>query len=60
MPDWKKLIEAKINLAKLGAKPGRPSANSRVPAGQTEVNNFPVLDMGIKPNIAKSDWSLRV
>jgi len=41
MLDWKKLIVAKTSLA-----------NSRIPAGQTQVNNFPVLDMGIKPNIS--------
>ena len=49
MLDWKKLIVAKISLA-----------NSRIPAGQTQVNNFPVLDMGIKPNISKNEWPLRV
>lgn len=60
MPDWTKLIAAKIDLAKRGNKPGKPTNNIRVPAGQTEVKNFPVLDMGIKPSIAHSDWSLRV
>ena len=60
MPDWKKLIAAKIALAKRGAKPSLANANSRIPAGQTQVNNFPVLDMGIKPNINKNEWSLRV
>ena len=49
MLDWKKFIVAKISLA-----------NSRIPAGQTQVNNFPVLDMGIKPNISKNEWPLRV
>ena len=60
MPDWKKLIAAKIALAKRGAKPSLANANSRIPAGQTQVNNFPILDMGIKPNINKNEWSLRV
>ncbi len=60
MPDWKKLIAAKISLAKRGAKPSLANANSRIPAGQTQVNNFPVLDMGIKPNISINEWSLRV
>jgi DMSO/TMAO reductase YedYZ molybdopterin-dependent catalytic subunit len=60
MPDWKKLIAAKIALAKRGAKPSLANANSRIPAGQTQVNNFPVLDMGIKPNISINEWSLRV
>ncbi len=60
MPDWKKLIAAKIALAKRGAKPSLANANSRIPACQTQVNNFPILDMGIKPNINKNEWSLRV
>ena len=38
----------------------RSNLNNRIPAGQTEVKNFPVLDMGIKPSIATADWSLRV
>lgn len=60
MPDWKKFIAGKIALAKKGNLPGKQNSNIRVPAGQTEVKNFPVLDMGIKPSITKSEWSLRV
>lgn len=60
MTDWQKLISGKISLAQRGAKPGKSNVNNRIPAGQTEVRNFPVLDMGIKPSIATADWSLRV
>ena len=60
MPDWKKLIEGKIALAKRGAKPGKPGANERVPAGQTLVTNFPVLDLGVQPTIPLGHWKLRV
>jgi DMSO/TMAO reductase YedYZ molybdopterin-dependent catalytic subunit len=60
MPDWKKLIAAKIALAKLGAKPSKPSSNARIPAGQTEVNNFPLLDLGIRPDVTPQNWQLRV
>jgi hypothetical protein len=42
MPDWKKLIADKILLAKRGAKPSAANPNQRVPAGQTEVKNFPI------------------
>ncbi|CAN1512741.1 hypothetical protein MCEKH45_00853 [Methylophilaceae bacterium] len=45
MLDSKKLIEAKIVLAKRGAKPSAADVNNRIPAGQTQVNNFAVLDM---------------
>ena len=60
MPDWKKLIAAKIALAKRGAKPGATNANLRVPAGQTEVHNFPILDLGIVPEIDTENWQLRI
>jgi DMSO/TMAO reductase YedYZ molybdopterin-dependent catalytic subunit len=60
MPDWKKLIAAKIALAKRGAKPGAANANQQVPAGQTEVNNFPILDLGIVPEIDTRNWQLRI
>lgn len=60
MPDWKKLIAGKIAIAKKGNYPGKVNANIRVPAGQTEVKNFPILDLGILPDINKSNWKLRV
>lgn len=60
MPDWKKLIEGKIGLAKKGSKPGKVGDNPRIPAGQTQVKNFPILDMGIKPWIGTTEWKLQV
>lgn len=60
MPDWKKLIAGKIAIAKKGNRPGKVNANQRVPAGQTEVKNFPILDLGILPEINKSNWKLRI
>jgi len=60
MPDWKKLIAAKIALAKRGSKPSAIGSNARIPAGQTEVKNFPVLDLGIQPDISLPQWSLSV
>ena len=60
MPDWKKLIAGKIAIAQRGSVAGKINNNVRVPAGQKQVNNFPVLDMGIKPCISTADWRLRV
>ena len=60
MPDWKKLIAGKIAIAHKGSAAGKINNNVRVPAGQKQVNNFPVLDMGIKPCISTADWRLRV
>ena len=64
MPDWKKLIAGKIAIAQKsktqGSAPGKVNADIRVPAGQTEVKNFPILDLGILPDINKQNWSLRI
>lgn len=60
MPDWKKLIASKIALAKKGNQAGKVNANVRVPAGQTEVKNFPRLDLGIIPEVSNTNWQLRV
>ena len=60
MPDWKKLIESKIALATRGAKPGKVHPNERVPAGQTLVTNFPVLDLGVQPDVPLERWTLRI
>ena len=60
MPDWKKLIAGKIAIAQKGSVAGKLNSNVRVPAGQKQVSNFPVLDMGIKPWIGTSEWRLRV
>lgn len=60
MPDWKKLIEGKIALAKRGAKPGKTNLNERVPSGQTLVTNFPVLDLGVQPEVQLERWALRI
>lgn len=60
MPDWKKLIASKIDLAKRGSQPGKPNANVRIPAGQTEVRNFPRLDLGIVPDVTTQNWHLRI
>lgn len=64
MPDWKKIVESKIALAaksKLSViKPGKKSDHERIPAGQKQVFNFPVLDLGITPNVNTSNWKLRI
>lgn len=60
MPDWKKLIEVKIDLAKKCNKPSKASPNERIPAGQKLVTNFPVLDLGIRPDVSTANWTLRV
>jgi DMSO/TMAO reductase YedYZ molybdopterin-dependent catalytic subunit len=60
MPDWKKLISSKIAIAKKGNMPSKAGINARIPAGQKQVTNFPVLDLGIKPEIPLDQWRLRI
>ena len=60
MPNWMKMIEAKIAVARRGAKPSRASENPRVPPGQKQVHDFPVLDIGLAPEVSPSSWNLRV
>ena len=60
MPDWKKLIEGKIALAKKGLKRNEPNLNNRIPAGQTLTTKFPILDLGIRPEVDESNWKLKV
>jgi DMSO/TMAO reductase YedYZ molybdopterin-dependent catalytic subunit len=60
VPDWKKLIEGKIALAKRGLMPSKKSDNERIPAGQKLVTNFPVLDLGIRPDVDETSWTLEV
>ncbi len=58
-----KLIDRKQEWAKEGrlltGQRGDP-LRQRLPPGQHEVKNWPVLDLGIQPRIAPNDWSLRL
>ena len=62
MTNWAKVIEGKVALAKRniesGMKPGKISADARIPQGQSRVTDFPVLDMGIRPSINTPTWTL--
>ena len=40
-------------------RPTRPNAG-RLPPGQHEVNNFPVLDLGVHPEIPLDKWQLKI
>ena len=60
MTDWAKFIQAKIKLARKGAPLSPASNEARVPRGQHQVTNFPVLDLGTHPSISKQAWRLQV
>jgi DMSO/TMAO reductase YedYZ molybdopterin-dependent catalytic subunit len=57
-----KFLKGKARLAEAGkvkAKIVQPTRD-RLPSGQHEVKNWPVLDLGIQPDIPLDKWSLNV
>lgn len=60
MPNWARMIEAKIALARRGAKPSVQGADARIPPGQKQVFDFPVLDLGEAPFVVLEEWRLRL
>src|ERR1051325_1815493 len=60
-----RLIKAKESWAKTRRDSGREvdgeeAAHDRLPPGKHVVNPWPVLDLGLKPEIAQADWRLAV
>lgn len=58
-----KLVAVKQAWARAGRLlTGRtdPGHDSRLPPGQRLVTNWPVLDLGVKPQVARDDWRLTV
>ncbi len=55
-------IAAKERWARKMAGQAKPVARSgdRLPPGQREVRNFPVLDLGIRPEIPLDQWELKI
>ena len=58
-----KLIRSKEEWAREGRLlTGMPDGNhaSRLPPGQKEVKNWPVLDLGVQPDVRPENWRLQV
>jgi DMSO/TMAO reductase YedYZ molybdopterin-dependent catalytic subunit len=57
-------IEAKQKWAEKqlarGFKPRAVAATGRLPPGQKLTTNFPVLDLGVKPEVPLHEWSLTI
>ena len=55
-------IARKERWARKMAGKERPQVRStnRLPPGQREVHNFPVLDLGVQPEVPLEDWSLKI
>ena len=57
-----KYIAAKERIAAKRAGQPRSTKRSgeRLPPGQRKVDNFPVLDMGIHPEVPREQWNLKI
>ena len=58
-----KLVDTKMKWAREGRllTGDAPAASKpRLPPGQREVKNWPVLDLGIRPEVTKANWKLEV
>ena len=55
-------IAAKERWALKMAGKAKPTVRStdRLPPGQRQVHNFPVLDLGIRPNVMLDQWELKI
>ena len=55
-------VEAKERWARKMAGKERPTVRSsaRLPPGQRQVHNFPVLDLGLRPEIPLEEWELKI
>ena len=55
-------VARKERWARKQAGKTRPAANSldRLPPGQRIVTNFPVLDLGVRPDIKLDQWELKI
>jgi DMSO/TMAO reductase YedYZ molybdopterin-dependent catalytic subunit len=63
IPSDTKLTKSKQRWAALGkfltGRTSRPE-EARLPPGQHLVNNWPVLDLGVQPNIGRESWRLDI
>ena len=55
-----KLVETKESWAREGRGLTGRRIGARLPPGQHETADWPVLDLGIQPNLSEKEWSLSV
>jgi DMSO/TMAO reductase YedYZ molybdopterin-dependent catalytic subunit len=67
----RRIVEARLKLKErhrppppsdrpLGEGPANRHGMPKLPVGQTYAKNWPVLDLGLKPEVALDDWALRL
>src|SRR6185503_13815471 len=52
--------EAKRGLTEEGVPPDLRTRNNRLPPGQHITKGWPVLDLGVHPDVALTDWTLTI
>lgn len=58
-----KLLAARLRWAKAARNitgVSDPERLNRLPPGQRLVNNWPVLDLGVQPDVPRQDWKLTI
>ncbi len=60
MSKIKKIVEEKLKQAQRKIKKKTFSNDNRLPPGQTLTTKFPILDLGITPDIDISKWRLKI
>ncbi|MCF6228964.1 MAG: sulfite oxidase-like oxidoreductase [Planctomycetes bacterium] len=56
-----KLVNGKKSIASKGRNPVQTErSTNRLPPGQTLAKGWPVLDLGIRPEISREDWQLEI
>nr|WP_249208722.1 sulfite oxidase-like oxidoreductase [Magnetospirillum sulfuroxidans] len=55
-----KLVETKESWARSGRGLTGSHGQARLPPGQRQTVDWPVLDLGIQPNLSQTEWSLTV
>jgi DMSO/TMAO reductase YedYZ molybdopterin-dependent catalytic subunit len=43
-----------------GQRRSAPRSTDRLPPGQRQVHNFPVLDLGVRPSVSLAEWRLKI
>ncbi len=57
----KKLVNAKLSIASKGENSSHVERSTdRLPPGQTLAKGWPVLDLGIQPEISRAEWQLEI
>src|SRR5215470_5875430 len=57
---WARKMIAKVRAGQADLQARVPRSQDRLPPGQHLTQGFPILDLGVKPEIALADWHLEI